>query len=442
MLPIRKVVLYKHGVGYFERQGKVEGEATVELHFKAAEMNDVLKSITLLDLNGGRISSVSYESTQPIQKQLENIALDLPAENALTGLLNQLKGARVRLEAGAEKLEGAVMGLEQIVRKDHTTVLTAKYLCLLVAGQGLRMVDVLEIKNLALLDESVRKDLAHLLEVLIDAKKKDLKKLTIFAKGEGAREIVAGYLVETPVWKTSYRVLLREQKSRIQGWALVDNTQEEDWDDVELTLVAGLPVSFVHDLYSPRYKRRPVVEVKEEEAYAPPQLEEGVASMAALAYAPEDRERGVARAAPMAGAGAPGTAMHKKARGRAMMDETRLAAAEASMPVQTRTAEAGDLFQYEIANAVTVKRSQSALVPILNDDFDGRKVAVYNPEVREKKSHVGGALQEHHRPDAGRRPADGPRRGRVRRRVDAGDAQARRRAHPAVQRGTRLPDRH
>src|SRR5687767_8934869 len=111
-LPIRKVVLYKHGVGYFERQGEVEGDATLGLHFRASEMNDVLKSLTTLDLDGGLVSSMSYESAKPVEKQLEDIAIRLPDQNSLTGLLAQIKGARVAVESGARKVEGLVMGIE------------------------------------------------------------------------------------------------------------------------------------------------------------------------------------------------------------------------------------------------------------------------------------------------------------------------------------------
>src|SRR5690606_4698945 len=145
-----------------------------------------------------------------------------------------------------------------------------------------------------LADPALRKDLQHLLDILVSAKKKDLKRLTIFSRGEGERAITVSYVIETPVWKTSYRVLLYGESTAIQGWAVVDNTGDEDWTEVSLTLVAGLPISFVHDLYSPRYKRRPVVVVEEEAAYAPPvlehgfggTLEEGGEAMAMASFAP------------------------------------------------------------------------------------------------------------------------------------------------------------
>lgn len=375
MLPIRKVVLYKHGVGYFERVGGIDGDTSVDLHFKAAEMNDVLKSLTTLDLADGLIASISYESTKPIEKQLEDISIRLTDQNSLTDLLAQAKGARVVVNLGTKKVEGTIIGIETVTRNDGELTLTSNRLVLLVDGEALQSYDLLDISSTVFLDESLRKDLQHLLSTLISAKKKDRKKLTIFAKGNGKREIHASYVVETPIWKTSYRVLLGNDKPLIQGWALVDNTQDEDWENVALTLVAGLPVSFIYDLYSPRYKRRPVVRIQEEEAYAPPileQAEEGFADDESFPAGMMMSESAVPAAAP--------ALLRKKS---AKISPNRSAAAKPE-PVQTRTVEVGDLFHYEIENPITVKRGQSALVPILQKTFDGKRVAIYNSEIREK----------------------------------------------------------
>jgi len=378
MLPIKKVLLYKHGVGYFEREGDVENDATIELQFKSNEMNDVLKSLTVLDLSGGLISSISYESTKPVEKQLEDIAIRLPEQNALTGLLSQVKGARVRVLVGSDEIIGTVTGIQVINKRVQDMTLTTYLITILVDGESLRTYDILELKSITFLDDNLKSDLNHLLEVLISAKKKDAKKLTIYAKGEGKRTLLATYVVETPVWKASYRVLLEKEKPTIQGWALVDNTQDEDWKNVSLTLVAGLPISFIHDLYSPRYKKRPVVEVKEEEAYAPPILEEGI-PCEAMDFEEEAPLMDMLKEVP---AGAP--MRRQKALPMMSASMSRAEARASSMPVQTRTVEVGDLFQYSIKNPVTVKRNQSALVPILQTTFDAKRVAVYNREVREK----------------------------------------------------------
>lgn len=368
MLPIRKVVLFKHGVGFFEREGEVTDDASVDLAFKSAEMNDVLKSLTVLDLGGGHIASISYESTQPTEKRLEDVAFRLPEGGSLSGLCEQLKGAHVEVEIGSERVAGTVAGVETVWRRVEQESLHVHRLVLLCDGERLRSFELLELKSLRLLDDSVRKDLGHLLDILIGAKKKDLKRLTIFARGEGTRPLVASYVVETPVWKTSYRVILSEDKPLIQGWALVDNTQDEDWNDVRLSLVAGLPVSFIHDLYSPRYRRRPTVRVEVEEAYAPPVIEDALYEAAAFAP-PPPQARPAPAAPPMASA-------PRQAPPRTM------ARAE-SMAVQTRTEKVGDLFEYAIERPVTVKRNQSALVPILSTTFGGKRVALFNRSVRE-----------------------------------------------------------
>lgn len=388
-LPIRRVVLFKHGVGYFEREGTVDGDASLDLAFKAAEMNDVLKSLTVLDLGDGHIASISYESTLPTEKRLEDVAIRLPDGNSLSGLLEQVKGARVAVIAGSDRLEGVVAGIETRWRKVGDDTLHEHQLVLLVGGTSLRAFDLGEIKSLDFLDEGLRKDLQHLLEILIGAKKKDLKRLTIFARGGASRPVQASYVVETPVWKTSYRVMLGQPETRIQGWAIVDNTQDEDWDDVALTLVAGLPISFVHDLYAPRHRRRPTVEVQEEEAYAPPILEQA-------AYLSDDDERTSAGFAPPPPPPAPGAAftragimpapaaMPARMAPPGQSPQAKAAARERSMQVQTRTAPVGDLFQYVLDRPVTVKRNQSALVPILSAAVSGKRVAVYNSGVREK----------------------------------------------------------
>jgi hypothetical protein len=372
MIPVTSVVLFKHGVGYFERHGTITGEAAVELSFRQSEMNDVLKSLTVLDHGGGAVSSISYESTQPLSKQLEDFAIHIPEDRAMSGLLGQLVGTRAVVHRADGTSEGVITGVEPTTRREGDAVVEGHRLALWVDGIALESHDLADVRRVELADPALRKDLQHLLDILISAKKKDLKRLTIFARGEGSRALTVSYVIETPVWKTSYRVLLYGPKTAIQGWALVDNTQDEDWTEVSLTLVAGLPISFVHDLYSPRYKRRPVVVVEEEAAYAPPVLEHGVPAAfgaAASGMAAGGPPPPPAPAAPRRPAPAP--------------------AAARSMPppppqaVTTRTQEVGDLLHYTIDNPVTVRRKQSALVPILHRDFKGKRIAIYNPDVRE-----------------------------------------------------------
>lgn len=385
MLPISSVVLFKHGVGYFERRGTVSGEASIELSFRASEMNDVLKSLTVLDRDGGSVSSISYESTQPLSRQLEDFAIHIPEGRAISGLLGQLTGTRAVVHRADGRSEGVVAGVEPYTRREGEATLEGHRLSLWVDGSALESHDLSDVRRVELTDAALRKDLQHLLDILISAKKKDLKRLTIFSRGEGQRTMTVCYVIETPVWKTSYRVLLygegQERSTAVQGWAVVDNTGDEDWHEVSLTLVAGLPISFVHDLYSPRYKRRPVVVVEEEAAYAPPVLEHGFGGAMAFEEA-ADGEMPIAHARP----GAPPAPAAAAPRRPAPASRSRGGPPPPPPPqaVTTRTQEVGDLLHYTIDNPVTVRRKQSALVPILHRDFEGKRIAIYNPDVREQ----------------------------------------------------------
>ncbi|MET0400911.1 MAG: hypothetical protein ABW123_00855 [Cystobacter sp.] len=374
-LPIRRVVLYKHGVGYFERRGSVEGAATLHLDFKAKDMNDVLKSMTVLDLSGGSVSAVSYDSTRPVEQLLQDATLRIPDSDSLLSLLAQVKGARVRARVGKEQLvEGLIVGLDTLSVAEGETAVQRPYLTLLV-GAALRKFDLLEVAELTFLDDAVRADLEFYLATVLSSYKKDSKRVSVLTAGEGSRELFVSYVLEAPVWKTSYRILLEEARPPVlQGWAVVDNTGDEDWNQVDLSLIAGLPVSFVHDLYNPRYLRRPVVEVPTEVSAAPVIPEEAQADGAAPVMA-----FGEMAAAP-ASAAAPAPARAKG--GPRML--ARHEAQERSAAVRTVTKEVGDLFEYRVDHPVTVHRNQSALVPILHRPFEGRRVLLYNRATREK----------------------------------------------------------
>ncbi|RKH53062.1 hypothetical protein [Corallococcus llansteffanensis] len=387
-LSIRRVVLYKHGVGYFERRGKVTGSETAHLDFKARDMNDVLKSMTVLDLSGGSVSAVSYDSTKPLEQLLSEATIRIPEHGSLTALLGQVKGARVRARVGGGQVEGVIVGMESFPVVQGEASVIRPFLTLLLGG-ALRTFDVLELGELEFLDEAVRKDLEFYLATVMSSYKKDSKRLSILTAGEGTRELFVSYVLESPVWKTSYRILLDEARPPLlQGWALVDNTGDEDWVDVELSLIAGLPVSFVHDLYNPRYQRRPVVEVRSEAGVAPVIPEEALADAAyeSEAEVADDGDFGSSGAAPslsmMPMAAAPAPAFRKRSAigGRGGMRET----LEQSTAVKTVTKEVGDLFEYGVDRPVTVHRNQSALVPILHRPFEGRRVLLYNRATREK----------------------------------------------------------
>ncbi len=391
VLPITRVVLYKHGVGYFEREGQVNGDEALTLTFKQAEVSDVLKSMTILDLSGGHIASVSYDSTKPLEQLLAEVALTIPNENSLVGLLPQIKGARIAVQpvsagsmtmrpsAGGERIEGTLLGVDRTERQTAEGIVHAVQLSLLTDDGAVRSFDLQQLANLHILDAAVRRDLDYYLRTELSAKKKDTRTFTFFAKGTGKRGIRLSYTLAAPVWKATYRILLGEEGKPplIQGWAVVDNTQDEDWENIRLSLVAGLPVSFVHDLYTPRYIKRPVVEVKETTGVLPPGVEEGMLEQAAYGEA-------LAESMPVA------ASLRTEAPREMRLMRVKSAAARqtdslsqpSSTPAQVRERKIGDLFEYEIEHPVTIRRNQSALVPIVLRSFEGRPVLLHNKATR------------------------------------------------------------
>lgn len=431
-LPIRRVVLYKHGVGYFERETSVEGEQSLSLSFKQREVSDVLKSLTVLDLNGGTVSAVSYDSTTPVEQLLAEIALSIPDDGSLVGLLPQIKGARAAVKpTGAGAVQGVILGVDKLESRGEGGVTFQPRLSLLTDAGDVRTFDLFDLE-LTLLDDGLKRDLDFYLRTQLQSKKKDARAFTLFAQGEGKRTVRVSYVLEAPVWKATYRILLDESTTPtlpsgrgelsnsgdstevpiaipepgggtsavtplarkmndgssspaqplIQGWAVVDNTSDEDWQDVELTLVAGLPVSFTHDLYTPRYIKRPVVEVKETTGVLPPMAEAGVEAESMLVEFADTAIEATQTAAVRSPAV---RMMRAKAKGESGYgggrDENRTSLAS-SVQSQTRERQVGDLFEYGIEKPVTVRRNQSALVPILLKPFAGKSVLLYQKVAR------------------------------------------------------------
>jgi hypothetical protein len=353
----------------------------VSLTFKQAEVSDVLKSLTVLDLDGGHIASVSYDSTKPVEQRLEEVALSIPDRDSLVSLLPQIKGARVAVQPTdpAERLEGTLLGVDSSERRSADGVVRVVLLSLLTDNGAVRSFDLHHLARLEVLDEALRRDLDYYLRTVLSAKKKDARTFTFFARGEGERRIRLSYTLAAPVWKATYRIILGEEDRppTIQGWAVVDNTQDEDWEGVQLSLVAGLPVSFIHDLYTPRYIRRPVVEVQETTGVLPPEVEAGMEVMARL------EEETVTDFEAPESAPAPAGGMRAMRQARAVgAGRARARSAVSSAPAQVRERKLGDLFEYQIEHPVTIRRNQSALVPIVLRAFEGRPVLLHNRDTR------------------------------------------------------------
>ena len=261
-LPLKRVVLFSSGVGFFEHAGEVKDDAKVQMKFKTGEINDLLKSMVVQDFDGGKVSTVTYASKDPITKTLKSFAIDLTQNPTMAQLLGQIRGERVVLEAPNE-LRGIILGIETRKKelKDDKTI-DIDVLNLLTDA-GLRAVTLESVSSIKLVNPQLDAELHKALAVLASGHDMDKKSVELSFLGKGARRVRVGYIQQTPVWKTTYRLVLSDKKSPfLQGWAIVENTSEEDWSDVKLTLVSGRPISFTMDLYEPLYITRPEVQLE------------------------------------------------------------------------------------------------------------------------------------------------------------------------------------
>jgi len=242
-VPVKAVVLFSSGVGYFEHFGTVNGDAATELHFKTTQINDILKSLDLQDLDGGTVGAVTYPSQDPLAKTLKSFQVDITNNPPLADLLNQLRGAQLTVSQGAEKISGIVLGVEtkQRILGDSKTPVPVAVLNLL-AGATIRSIALDDVQSLQLDDPKLQDELNRALVALAQSRDQDKKPVTINFRGQGERRVRLGYVVETPIWKTSYRLLLGEDKPQLQGWAIVENQTDNDWNNVQLSLVSGRPI--------------------------------------------------------------------------------------------------------------------------------------------------------------------------------------------------------
>jgi len=282
-LPIRRVILYSNGVAYIERRGTVTGHAEIDLSFKQSQVDDVLKSMVVLDLGQGRIGAVSYNSSAPPAARMADIPFSIAAgtENENNGglarVLSQLQGAHVLVSAGNRTAAGSILTIEERksqidankpAQVSHTLVIASE------AGE-LMSFDLAEVRSIKLVDEGTRRDVNEFANATASARRRDAKTIVVTSDGAGSREMLVSYTVAAPIWKTTYRVVLDSTgKPFFQGWAIVDNVSEEDWNNISLSLVSGSPVSFIQPIQKPFYRYRPIVGMPDDLKLSPQTYED------------------------------------------------------------------------------------------------------------------------------------------------------------------------
>lgn len=382
-MPVSAVTLYRSGVGSFDREGTVTGNEKVSLAFDADQINDILKSLVVIDRDGGRVGAVSYSADEPIARRLQAMGLNDPSQLSLGVLLGEFQGAEVTMTTTGGELTGRILGVETHTITDGDTSRQVRRVSL-ATNDGLVTVEETDIRNVKLLDASLQRDLNELLVALGTLRTEQSRAVEIDLRGSGERRVRASYVQETPVWKTSYRLVLPESEGEdlhIEGWAIVENTTDHDWEDITLTLVAGRPVGFEMDLSTPLYVPRPQVSVPVDIAAAPKMYERGRGAGDFFEFDETAKSRASA-----------GLQRSVTTRNREMladtaneMESSRLSLGTAmgrSTMAMASGGEEGEVFFFRLDNPVSVDKRQSAMLPIITGPIEGRRVSIFSPSTQ------------------------------------------------------------
>ena len=387
-LPLQRVILYKDGIGYFERSAQVDGSENLHIDFTTGQLNDVLASLTATDSGGGHIASVRFNSIAPLSERLRALHLPLGVQTTQRQFLNALRGTRVVVQSGSASVTGKVLSVESVKKSVGAVYQTESVLLLsIITDVGdLRSFELDPGVSVQIADRTLRDEVAQYLKLIGSERDANVRRMTISDEGSGARTLTVSYISEVPVWKSTYRILVpsnSREKPLIQGWAVVDNTLGEDWKNVRLSLVSGAPQSFVENLALPYYLRRPVMALPHSALLTPQTHEEALMPSAGPGYG-----GGIGRGVGGVVGGVPG--------GRAggvlggiiggvtggppplQRPFAQSVVVGGQVEAQATGRELGELFEYNIKNRVSIGRNQSALVPILQARLDAEKVTLWN----------------------------------------------------------------
>ncbi|HSR50322.1 MAG TPA: hypothetical protein VLV83_05800 [Acidobacteriota bacterium] len=379
-LPISRIFLYKNGMAYIVRAGEIS--EPLPLSFHPDDMNDVLKTFTAWNPSDGSLYALGYTTGIPAQQILGRYPFELRDPGmGLAGFLEQVKGAEVRVSSAAlNDATGKLLAVNLGQRAVGDTVVDDFQISIL-KDSGEIVTDWLSnVRSLRMAEDSLQRQLAGYLEILAEGAQDVTKQITVYP-GQGGGPVRASYLQQFPVWKTSYRLQFQDDPKQgvIEGWAHIDNPTGEEWHDVELTLISGMPVSFIMDLYQPLYADRSRVPVPGAEVAAPRFYQSALSKRAeadqqAMDSAEEARRAGARtqRLAQLA------TGIQAESVAEPSAAPMEFEAGASGEFTQAEGRQVQDYFEYSFPFPVDLGGRQSAFLPFLRREVKAQRLSIYN----------------------------------------------------------------
>ncbi len=356
-LPVTRVTLYSAGLAHMVHETTVTGNELLMFPVEPKDINDILKSLVIEDLDGGTVEVVNFDSSDPLNIVLGDLRINPAGSPPLADFLQRTQGEWIIAATDDNELEGRIFSVEKQQTDDGQRVILN-----LMNSFGLNSIDITRLKTLRFADPALQQELSTALEKIAASRMKSVRTLKISFTGNGERRIRLSYIRSVPLWKTSYRIVLDESGvPRLEGWAIVQNTGSSAWTDVSLGFVAGMPNAFTMDLATPRYVTRESVSTAAQKPIGSTVYEK--------AYAPEP--------APLSRQAydIPSAAMSEN-----FFD---LAEEESYSPPpvtsQAAAVKSGNFYRYDVKHPVTVDARSSAMIPIIQYENAGKSLGVYDP---------------------------------------------------------------
>ncbi|MBL8948554.1 MAG: DUF4139 domain-containing protein [Myxococcales bacterium] len=417
-LALRRVVLYRNGIGYFERHGDVDGEA-LAIKVRRDQVDDLLKSLTVIDRSTGKAVSVSMP-LDPESWASAALSTLAPGRGSLAEVLDGLRGTDVVLHTAGGRIRGRIVMVERLVnepdpsaRRQPSPEAAAQidHRVTVLAGDDMKTVRLSKVHGVTLRDGDLALQLNRRLDASAGQGMFQQVEIVIRLAGKKAHDLAVSYVVAAPMWKPTYRVVLPEQgkgQALLQGWAVVDNTSGEDWNDVSLGLTSGEPIAFRYDLHTPRtiersdlteagVWRRAAVAVGETSYDDPYGGDVPAAEPAASAPAPitaaddADYEMDESGASGRGrSASGPARDKSKKEVSEERFDAQLGAKQEAAKNIDydalrrstlasARSKQVSGLTSFDLRDRVTVPNGSSTMVAILNESVQAEQTFLYRP---------------------------------------------------------------
>ncbi|MFO1236497.1 MAG: hypothetical protein U1F24_05675 [Alphaproteobacteria bacterium] len=371
-LKLKRVMLSSGGVGYFEYQADVDGWETLEIPVRLDQVDDVLKSAVVFDETGGS-GTIELQGRDSLTEIFRTMPIGPEAFASPAALYAALQGEEVTVSEPVSATGKIVSVVEETGEKDGVAL--TRHRMSLMTESGLVQFVLEDAHDIAFTNGALNDKVNAALSAVATNRQRELRTLKITARGDGSRTVTVGFVIEAPLWKTSYRlVTAADGKARMQGWAIIENASGADWTDVELTLVSGNPVTFRQSLYDKYYVDRPYVPVEVLGRVTPRRDDGDIEEEKEMIPPPADVPP-LPIPAPLEPAGpAPASTVESDdiaVTGTRMSEKPGQVAAEST--------EAATSVIFTLSNAVTAGSGQSLTVPILDREVPAQMISFYQP---------------------------------------------------------------